>query len=150
MSWQSTASNTIYYGQRVSHVVSPRWTSFESTTALACASGDSGLAVQLKREIGNLGESREGSLQGAFQPFCKRTTWFGGCVRLQRQLTRNLDEPRCQFGAGWRAAIYSVGIHGNRLIALLVFLDVVQIEPPGSERRFRRLCFDSFRRPPRD
>jgi len=26
----STASNTIYYGQRVSHVVSPRWTSLKA------------------------------------------------------------------------------------------------------------------------
>jgi hypothetical protein len=105
----------------------------ESTTALACASGDSGLAVQLKREIGRLWENLEKApYRALFNPSVSGLQVWR-CVQLQRQIDKNLDDLAAGLEqVGGRS--YSVAIHGNRLIALLVFLDVPKpkLQDPNS------------------
>ncbi len=110
----------------------------ESTTALACASGDPGLAVQLKREIGKLWENLEKApYRALFNPSVSGLQVWR-CVQFQRQIDKNLDE----VGAGLAAVggrSYSVAIHGNRLIALLAFLDV-----PKQRLQDPNMTFDEY------
>jgi hypothetical protein len=92
----------------------------ESTTALACASGNVNLVVQLKREIGKLWENIEkapyrelfnASITGAF-------VWR--CVQVQRKIDLALSGIVNDLGVD-SGRDYGIAVHGNRLIAALVF-----------------------------
>ncbi len=92
----------------------------ESTTARACAVGDPGLAVQLKREIGKLWENLDTApYRTLFNPTVSgQQLWRA--VKIQRSIDSQLDLITTRLAAaGGRP--YSVSIHGNRLVAALVF-----------------------------
>jgi hypothetical protein len=113
----------IQYQLMPSEAVAKSPTSFdpvESTTALACASGDVSLVVQLKREVGKLWENLEKAL-------CKQLFNAGingifvwRCVQLQRTIDSELEKiATAASEVGGRE--YGVAIHGNRIIAALAF-----------------------------
>jgi hypothetical protein len=92
----------------------------EGTTALACASGNIGTVVQLKREIGKLWEDIEkapykelfnGSVTGMY-------VWR--CVRAQRAIDQGLESIIKDLGTN-SGRDYGVAVHGNRIVAALVF-----------------------------
>jgi hypothetical protein len=102
---------------------SPGPTSFdlvESTTALACASGNVSTVVQLKREIGKLWENIDktpykelfnGSIPGMY-------VWR--CVRVQRAIDHSLDSLMKELGLD-SGRDYGVAVHGNRMVSALIF-----------------------------
>ncbi len=106
----------------------------ESTTALACASGNVGTVVQLKREIGKLWENIEkapykelfnGSVTGLY-------VWR--CVQVQRKIDQELDLLLKDLGVA-AGRDYGVAVHGNRLIAALVFdaIKIKDFKDPGND-----------------
>jgi hypothetical protein len=92
----------------------------ESTTALACASGNIGLVVQLKREIGKLWENIEKAPY--IQLFNPSVTglYVWNCVRLQRVIDKELQV----IGSKRNGRDFSISVHGNRIISFLVFKDI--------------------------
>ncbi len=99
----------------------------DSTTALACASGNVSLVVQLKREIGKLWENLE---KAPYKEIFNPTTsglFVWRCVQVQRMIDKALTLSRPSTGRG-----YGIAVHGNRLIALLVFrkVDAKQFASP--------------------
>lgn len=110
----------------------------ESTTALACAACDSGLAVQLKREIGKLWENIEKTEKTFYRTLFNPSVsglrvWR--CVQIQRLIDKTLDDLASELSeVGGRR--YSVAIHGNRLIASLVFLDVPKRKSDDPNEKF--------------
>jgi hypothetical protein len=92
----------------------------ESTTSLACASGDIALVVQLKRELGKLWENIEKApYKQLFNPQVNGL-YVWRCVQLQRQIDRALDQLTSDFTAK-AGREYGVAVHGNRVLAALVF-----------------------------
>lgn len=89
----------------------------ESTTALASSSQRIGLAVQLKREIGKLWENIEKApYTQLFNPgVTGQYVW--NCVQIQRVIDKELQI----IGKDRDGKDYSISVHGNRIIALLVF-----------------------------
>ncbi|HEX3741993.1 MAG TPA: AIPR family protein [Terriglobales bacterium] len=92
----------------------------ESTTALACASGDVALVVQLKREIGKLWENIDKApYKQLFNPQINGL-YLWRCIQIQRKIDKLLEaiisETSSKSGRD-----YGVAVHGNRLIAALVF-----------------------------
>ncbi|MGA9511398.1 MAG: AIPR family protein, partial [Candidatus Sulfotelmatobacter sp.] len=92
----------------------------ESTTALACASGNVTLAVQLKREIGKLWEDLKRSPYKELFNASVSGMYVWRCVQTQRKIDKGLSMVIIQqhlfAGKG-----YGVAVHGNRIIAALVF-----------------------------
>lgn len=106
-----------------SEAVSRGDTSFdliEATTALACASKNVKLAVQLKREIGklwdDLGRAPYKELFNASIP----GLFVWRCVQVQRHIDRALST-RHSRGGTYHPKRYAAATHGNRMIAVLVF-----------------------------
>ncbi len=92
----------------------------ESTTAVACASGNVNLVVQLKREIGKLWENIEKAPYKELFNASVSGMYIWRCVRAQRRIDTALDTvikaKQLLYGRD-----YSVAIHGNRMAAALVF-----------------------------
>jgi hypothetical protein len=98
----------------------------DATVALACAHPDSDLTVQAKREIGRLwvGADSSGGSQyhKLFNPqLTGDRVWKS--VQVLRAIDKALDVERSKQTGRER----QIGVHGNRLIAHLVFLAL----PPG-------------------
>jgi hypothetical protein len=92
----------------------------ESTTALACASGNVNLVVQLKREIGKLWEDlKKAPYKELFNPTVSGM-YVWRCVQTQRKIDKALSQVIAQHKL-WTGRGYGVAVHGNRVIAALVF-----------------------------
>jgi hypothetical protein len=106
----------------------------EATAALACASGDPGLAVQLKREIGKLWEDLgKAPYRALFNPTVSGLQIWRS-VQIQRQIDKAVDFLSSTLSeVGGRP--YSVAIHGNRIISSLVFLGIPKskLTDPGQD-----------------
>ncbi len=106
----------------------------ESTTALACAACDSGMAVQLKREIGKLWEDLEKPpYRALFNPSVTGLQLWR-CVLIQRQIDRSIDKSIAAL-SDVRGRSYSVFVHGNRMIASEIFKQVPKqklVDPAAS------------------
>lgn len=92
----------------------------DATVALACANSDSDLAVQAKREIGRLwvgADSSSGSqYHKLFNPqLTGDRVWKS--VQVLRAIDQALSDERSKRNGRGR----QIGVHGNRLIAHLVF-----------------------------
>lgn len=101
---------------------SPRHNSFdlaESTAALATASNDIGIIVQLKREVGRIWDDiHKPPYTSIFHPGVT-STYLLRCVLVNREI-----EKATQISLGnssMEGAHYGVGVHGNKLIAGLAF-----------------------------
>jgi hypothetical protein len=99
----------------------------EATIALACASQDVDLAVQAKREIGRLWAGAEtgggGQYRRVFAPSVTgKQLWQS--VLVLRQVEAALELERAKRQGRDRL----IGVHGNRLLAHLVFQGL----PPGA------------------
>ncbi|HEK1040069.1 AIPR family protein [Proteus mirabilis] len=92
----------------------------EATVSLACASGQSNLAVQAKREIGKFYENTSKSpYKTIFNPNTSGVYVFNvvKCLRIiDRLIDGKISELEKKNGRE-----YGVLIHGNRMIALIVF-----------------------------
>lgn len=111
----------------------------ESTTALACASGGAQVVVQLKREIGKLWENIDKvPYKQLFNPSVSGL-FVWRCVRLQRKIDKQLEILAGGLGT---TRDYSIAIHGNRIISLLVFSEIkaAELKKPGFE--FEDKCPD--------
>ena len=92
----------------------------ESTTALACASGNVNLAVQLKREIGKLWEDlKRAPYKELFNPTVSGM-YVWRCVQTQRKIDKALTQVIIQHHLSTGKG-FGVAVHGNRVIAALVF-----------------------------
>lgn len=112
----------------------------ESTTALACASGDVQIAVQLKREIGRLWEDiGKTPYKKLFNPSVSGPfVWL--CVKTQRQIDKQIEILAGNMGTN---RDYSIAIHGNRIISLLIFSEINAAELKKPEFKFEVHCSDS-------
>jgi len=89
----------------------------ESTIALACASGDGQIVVQLKREIGKLWEDTENvPYRTLFNPSISGM-FVWRCVKIQRCIDQELYDLQANSSEQESGII----IHGNRLLAALIF-----------------------------
>jgi hypothetical protein len=92
----------------------------DSTTALACGSGDVALVVQLKREIGKLWENLE---RGPYKQLFNASMngiYVWRCVQLQRLIDEVMEQLAASaLTKGGRE--YGVAVHGNRIVAALTF-----------------------------
>lgn len=101
----------------------------EATTALACASGQVRLAVQLKREIGKLWEDlSKAPYKELFNPQVPGL-YVWRCVQAQRLIDKAIVGIFMRSGLSY----FSITVHGNRLISLFVFnsLPIQQFKDPG-------------------
>jgi hypothetical protein len=91
----------------------------EATTALACASGKSGLFVQLKREIGKLWEDiNRAPYKELFNPTTS-SLYLWRSVQVQRLIDRGLDTMVTTDALAGRDL--GLAVHGNRMMAAMVF-----------------------------
>lgn len=102
----------------------------ESTTALACAAADVKMAVQLKREIGKLWEDITKAPYKELFNGATSGLYVWRCVQAQRLIDQKLEEISGRFKSG---RDYGVAVHGNRIIASMVFsaLDVAKFKDPN-------------------
>jgi hypothetical protein len=102
----------------------------EATTALACASSEVRLAVQLKREIDKLWEDiSKAPYKELFNPSVPGLhVWR--CVQIQRRVDAALESAHKRTQQ-WKD--YSTQTHRNRLISLLVFdaMPVAALKKPA-------------------
>lgn len=90
----------------------------ESTTALSCASNDISIVVQLKREIGLLWDDLENApYKKLFNPSVTGRFVYN-CVRTQRIIELAIRNKEKELISGRDKSIV---IHGNRIIALLIY-----------------------------
>lgn len=91
----------------------------DSTSALACASGDGALAVLLKREIGKLWEDLDKPpYKQLFNPSVTGT-YVWNCVKIQRLIDRSLIDMMGE--ADYDSRFTAILVHGNRVLAALIF-----------------------------
>jgi hypothetical protein len=105
----------------------------DSTTALACASGDVSTVVQLKREIGKLWDDIDKAPYKQLFNSSVSGLYVWRCVRVQRWVDLALDVLLKEIGLTGRE--YGVAIHGNRIIAALVFdnLNIKKYQNPQED-----------------
>ncbi|MEK4261603.1 AIPR family protein [Paenibacillus sp. FSL E2-0230] len=92
----------------------------DSTTALACANNKPSITVQLKREIGKLWESIEKAPYTALFNPSVSGIYVWRCVQIQRKL----DDAIQEVSIFKQNREYSISVHGNRIIAHLVFQEM--------------------------
>jgi hypothetical protein len=93
----------------------------DSTTALACASQDVSVVVQLKREIGKLWENLDRApYKKLFNPLITGTYVYN-CVQIQKQIDILIDMKAKSFADGRQSGVL---IHGNRLLAMFIYQDI--------------------------
>ena len=91
----------------------------ESTTALACASAKPHLVVQLKREIGRLWDDlTKAPYKELFNPSVPGL-FVWRCVQVQRKIDAALE--RIVKRPETLGRDFGIAIHGNRLVASMVF-----------------------------
>lgn len=94
----------------------------ESTTALACATGDGVLAVQLKREIGRLWDDLgKAPYRKIFNPSITGL-YVWRCVRTQRIIDDSIGI--LMKSSSLTPELKGVLVHGNRIISALVFSEI--------------------------
>ena len=98
----------------------------EATTALACASGEVSIVVQLKREIGKIWDDLTKPPYKALFNGGTNGCFVHRCVMLQRSTDAALAAHLQTLADAPREM--SIGIHGNRIIAYLVFSKISQRE----------------------
>lgn len=101
------------------------FTVVDATVALACAGGDVDLAVQAKREIGRLWLGPEGGSQGSLYRRLFNRGVSGEQVWRSVQVLRKIDENIIAERSSREGRERQIGVHGNRIIAHLVFARVV-------------------------
>jgi len=106
----------------------------ESTTALACASGNVAMVVQLKREIGKLWENIDKSPYKELFNNAIPGIYVWRCVQAQRKIDQSLEALVTDLGLN-SGREYGVAVHGNRIIAALVFaaLRIKDFKDPDKE-----------------
>lgn len=110
----------------------------EVTTALACATGESGHAVQIKTGIGRFfGDLRKPPYKTLFNPSTSGAKAFNATIML-REIERWIDQKKISIskksGPRW-----GVLVHGNRVLAAAVFkiVGIDKLSQPISD--FNRL-----------
>lgn len=106
----------------------------EVTTALACATGESSHAVQIKTGIGRFfGDLKKAPYKTLFNPTTSGAKAFNATVLL-REIDRWIDKKKIAIpkksGARW-----GVLVHGNRVLAAVVFknIGIDKLSQPISE-----------------
>jgi hypothetical protein len=115
----------------------------ESTTALACAIGDSAMAVQLKRELGKLWENLEKPpYRALFNPSVSGLQLWRS-VQIQRQIDRSIDSAIAALSEE-RGRSYSVLVHGNRLISSIIFKQIDKTKLSDSASTIEDVLLPSY------
>lgn len=106
----------------------------EVTTALACASGDSSHAVQIKTGIGRFfGDLKKPPYKTLFNPTTSGAKAFNATTLL-REIERWIDQKKLNVpkksGASW-----GILVHGNRVLAAVVFrrIGIEKLSQPISD-----------------
>lgn len=106
----------------------------EVTTALACASGESSHAVQIKTGIGRFfGDLKKPPYKTLFNPTTSGAKAFNATILL-REIERWIDKKKLSIskksGARW-----GVLVHGNRVLAAVVFkkIGIEKLSQPISD-----------------
>lgn len=93
----------------------------QATTALACASNNTSIVVQLKREIGKLWDDLEKApYKSLFNPSISGR-YVRNCVKTQELIDASIKDKIDSLEKG---RDQSIVIHGNRILAQLVFKDL--------------------------
>lgn len=111
------------------------FTVLEATVALACSDPDPDLAVQAKREVGRLWVGAEKpEPDGQYRQLFNANLSAGRLWRTV-QLARRIDEAIASVRSSYQGKENKIGVHGNRLIAHLVFqaLGVASVRSPSSD-----------------
>lgn len=126
----------------------------EATIALACASNQVNLAVQAKREIGKFYENlSKAPYKSIFNPNVSGV-YVSNVVKILRViesiLSKKIDSLTKKSGRE-----YGILVHGNRMIALLVFSDLnlsklandynFVLSEPEIEESFEKVVFNLYR-----
>lgn len=109
----------------------------ESTTALACASNDLSIIVQLKREVGRIWDDIHKPPYTSLFNKGLSATYLQRCVVISREIENHISGINNSLGV--ESTTTGIGIHGNRIIAGLVFskLNQKQLKNPSTN-------FESF------
>lgn len=106
----------------------------EATSALACASGQPALVVQLKREIGKLWEDiTKTPYKTLFNPANCPSHKLWRLVRLQRLIESQMKIVHQQVSGRENGIL----VHGNRFISSVLFSRLVQFINSSSEEEFK-------------
>ncbi|MDO6438556.1 AIPR family protein [Cyclobacterium sp. 1_MG-2023] len=93
----------------------------QATTSLACASNNTAIVVQLKREIGKLWDDLEKApYKSLFNPTITGR-FVRNCVKTQEIIDASIKDKIDSMDKG---RDQSIVIHGNRIIAQLIFKDL--------------------------
>lgn len=107
----------------------------QATAALACASNNTAIVVQLKREIGKLWDDLEKApYKSLFNPSITGR-YLRNCVKTQELIDASIKDKIDTLDQG---RDQSIVIHGNRIIAQLIFKDL-----PKGKYRSAIFSFDS-------
>lgn len=108
----------------------------EATIALACSQPTPEMAVQAKREIGRLWVGAESGANGSLyrKMFNSRTTgeYVWRTVRILREIEKQLMSEQKQRSGRER----QIGVHGNRILAHLVFQNLRERVMAGDGNSF--------------
>ena len=101
----------------------------EAFTALSCASNDTSIVVQLKREIGKLWEDLSKSPYKKLFNASTSGTFVFNCVRVQRLIDSILTELQSELSGRKEGVV----IHGNRVLSMITFneLNVETLKNPS-------------------
>jgi hypothetical protein len=125
----------------------------EVLTALACASGDPGLAVQVKAGIGRFyADLKKAPYRSLFNPSLSGAKAFNATMVL-RGIEAWIDNKK--KGTKKAGPLWGVLVHGNRILAAIVFakLGTAQLSAPIEQFRtvlsqsdIDRLCATAYRK----
>jgi len=117
----------------------------EATISLACASGQVSLAVQAKRELGKFYENlSKGIYKQIFNPSVS-SRYVYNTVLLNREIEKIILE-RIASLSRKSGKEYGTLIHGNRMLAMLIFKkltintsEIMTVEPPNIQFAFNEV-----------
>ena len=112
----------------------------EAAVALACVASDPTFAVDAKRQISSLWASSEDPIYQALFPDDLNVAYLWNCVLVLRVIEKELTDLRRQLDG--REA--GVAVHGNRLIAHLVFSQLNDHDLRDHNSTFRNASGESF------
>lgn len=92
----------------------------EAFTALSCASNDTSIVVQLKREIGKLWEDLSKAPYKKLFNASTSGTFVFNCVRVQRLIDSILIELQSNLNGRKEGVV----IHGNRVLSMITFSEI--------------------------
>lgn len=108
----------------------------EATTSLACATGDGGLAVQLKREISKLWEDLDRTPYKRLFNSSITGLYLSRCVLAQRMIDQVITV--LSRSSSSTPELTGVLVHGNRIISALILIDLKSTKFNDQDYQFKK------------